>query len=277
MITKHIVFLCTTLSIPCISMADAYLSSLTNDSIKQVSITYRVYNVLSLTPPEATKPQYLVRHDWRKSDGTLFLEEFQRPSQKSEDDFGKAQSSISYPYGRVGFITDEPKHGIDYIEAQINRFISSDWVPPLPQDGADKLTRSYPMQGCLIEGNPFMKKYDGVYHVENMGNISFKGEDCIKFEFELDAPLTTWLTQDKALTALESDSLYCLKQEWNVKGVIILQRRMGIIIARTQRCKIKIVQMGRTSQNDDWRMLRVNEDGVRDKVWLIDSITTNYH
>lgn len=257
-------------------MADAYLLTLANDSVKQVSITYRVYNVLSLPPPVATVPQYLVRHDWRKSDGKLFLEEFQRPFRQSVDDFGKAQSSFSYPYGLVGFITDESEHGTDHIEAQINRFISSDWIPPLPQDGTDKLTRAYPMKGCLIEGNPYMKKYDGVYHIESTGDFSFKGEDCVKFEFELDAPLTTWLTKDKALTTLESESLYCLKQEWNVKGVLILQRRTGIIIARTQRCKIKIVQMGRTSPNDDWRTLRVNEDGVRDKVWLIDSITTNY-
>lgn len=273
--TKHIVIFCAALTTPCISTADAYLSTLTNDSVKLVSVTYRVYNVFSLTPPPTTKPQFWVRHEWRKSDGTLFLSESQRTP--SQNNFEKTQSSFAYQNGRVGFITDGPEQDADHVETQVNRFMSSDWIPPLPLDGADKLTRSYPMLGCLIDGNPFIKKYDGVYRIENRGNVSFNGEECVKFEFELDAPLTTWLTQDKALTTLESESLYCLKQEWNVNGILVLQRRTGVMLAKTQRCKIKIIQMGRTALDAEWRTLRVNADGVRDKAWLIDSITTNYN
>jgi len=273
--TKHIMIFCATLTTPCISTADAYLSTLTNDSVKQVSVTYRVYNVFSLTPPPTAKPQFRIRHEWKKSNGMLFLSE--SPKIRGEDDFEKPQSSFAYQNGRVGFITDGSVQDADHIETQINRFVSSDWMPPLPPDGTDKMIRSYPMLGCLIDGNPFIKKYDGVYRIENRGSVSFKGEECVKFEFELDAPLTTWLTHDKALTTLESESLYCLKQEWNVKGILVLQRRTGVMIAKTQRFKIKIIQMGRTALDADWRTLRVNEDGVRDKAWLIDSITTNYN
>jgi len=261
-----------------VSAKDMYLQIFDNQHISDIVLEYRNTDGRYVNKSSETGLVHRTRQQWRFDDDRL-MQEFSRISNNEERSGHAVQGkpgTQQYTYRNIIFSDD--LNNLTVLESQMNRIFGSEWIPPLPEQGALHVSRKLvcPLLGCFIQGNRYIQRYEGLYEVKSLGTKMFKGQRCMKYSYSIIGPFSTYFQNKGMLAEDEADALIRLHQNMTVMGDILVDEDSGIIYARNESIEFSVEEFQRIDLQSEWVKTKDYANVLKKRTWTIESLKTVY-